>query len=439
MQAVSLNRYPQIPAIKPQIDLYKIPESAQAKSFHNVVNVMTAGSYSVVGLSSIVLFFSPLVSKNAPKLLKHWEALRKIIPQLPVSSKIAKHIENKETLGKRAYQVGTFAFLFSSIQEMQTAYHAKQPSMMSSAIITTVADIITIFSQAPLYRMLYWPSLILFAAGKRQDIANSNDQASRREWHFFSFADHSNTPPQQIVISQSIASFVRYIAEDLRRIYSIQPWRDLKQNITHRKTTDWLEPKPAFSSLAGQLYTLGGISASLLFLPALFKSHKSYELLQAFNKTSSTFGELIANIPIGARAYQNKTEADGILTLMGIPLRIIGRAFMTDQRLYLLAILHLGYMLRAKGINMNTMERLKAVNYLKMLHTFAIQNPDLTARDVLRDYSQNPSKVLRLKKQVGTREFNFILNTLKQADQAQQARNVSFSEFLHSVVTPKSQ
>jgi len=273
----------------------------------------------------------------------------------------------------------------------------------------------------------------LFNAGKQNDIANNNSPLERREWDLkylknslFGIQDSSMAWPftyfnHLLVTFNNVG---RFIKQDLKNAFTITPWKMFQAQ--YNQKDNWVKPQPYLSALSTQLslctwlFNMAGI---LLKKPVFFKTGIPLAML----------ADSFWYISITNRAWENKTDMDGLLVLAGSPLALAGFPFqptITQKYFFLHGLEMMGSALVCRGVALNSKKYGYFVNTLKSLAAQAQCNPALSATDILAQLKTHPDETAMLEQKMGKSRFHIFMNTLYQAHRAHLETKQSLSDFL---------
>jgi hypothetical protein len=401
--------------------------------------LVTVGFLGSVVLGLTWLFPRSILGKLA-QTLKRLEK-REAFSFLPNADRVLRFSQDRKAVEKKLVRMIALTNLAQSPLIFQTAINAKQPSMLLHQTLNASYQLGALFTSNVVFRTTYLLIAGLFSySGKQNDIGNTRHMKDRKEWELsrlsalFSPGRFRFQQAHLKAIKNELNSCARYILSDLKAAFSVKPWQDFFK--TYREKSTWLEPNPIFTAFASQF----NLAANLINLMAL-KCPKPLEgilpklpfPLMLLRNLSSAKTELV-------RAWQNRTDLDGILVLIGQPLTTIGTAFFISKKYFHLNGLALIAMpITELGLNLSTRYRREAINYVTEIYQLASQNPSLEADELLAYYRMHPDMLKKLKRKTGTLGLKFILNALQDAEYKRRIYGIPLAQALRPVVLPNAQ
>lgn len=376
------------------IALQQVQQSA-AKTPRWQERVANTGGITII-LGSLFLLTSPLTAKklNHPKM-------------------------NRDALERLAWKIIGYGGLLQMIDRYKTAINTKQPSIFLSEVMCMLMAIgFIVKPKNVIVRSIGFIAGALWLAGKRNDIGNSVDLAHRREWDMSRLLPFSEQDTDQEAytkrLKNELSSAGRFIWKDLKDTLSINPLNIFKPD----KPKDyWKTPQADQLAIGAQFSLLAGLTAQIN--PLLPGGSMAAKGLQILNKSGALISEFANRTPVTLRAWENRHEPDGWLILMSTPIQIVGRLFQTSSNYgHLNSLLNLGSAISTKGLLINSQKRMEMLNYLKSLHSLAVESPDLTAASVRESIEKDSALRKQMQQTMGELCVTFILDTLKQAEQS---------------------
>ncbi len=144
---------------------------------------------------------------------------------------------------------------------------------------------------------------------------------------------------------------------------------------------------------------------------------------------------IVSYLPVLIRAWQNKTEAESILTILGVPMITARQMQIADPKFNRwLGLFGLGSPIVNEGKRINSQKYRAQVEYLQSLHDKAKANPDITARAMLSAMQSNPNHLKNLALTMGQFRVDFILKTLAEGVRRQEVERISLADYLLPII-----
>lgn len=404
-----------------------------------------AGACLMTLASLLVLFSSPIsalaVRKLSTAAFQH-SKWRPLLTQL----------QTREDALKYFMRAGSFIGLLVQVYDFETAKNTQQPSKLFSKIISLLCAALNIlFPVSLLSRGLTFTSGGLWMLGEHNDIRNSLNLSSRREWdtrrltRFFArqnlqtFIDGAWQAKKKTMKAfwQEVKSFCHYINQDLHDVLSLKPWQALLSMDKHQ----WMSTKPQAwqTALSSQLSfgtALGAVTALSLKRLRFPGNLKLAESLQTGIQWSAFFALGLQTLPLWMRAWQTRDQNDSKALLAGIPVMVFGRTMTLSKNfLFLSGFNGFGGALFSSGVASNSRKYRGLIEYLESIQKLAERHPELTAGDVLT-YLQQGERQERLNHLLGKTRVAFLFDVLQQA-QREQRSGVSLAMYLQPIVQGK--
>jgi hypothetical protein len=413
--------YPYMPERAPKH--VQKPEKLQSK-------IIAAGSCGIFMIGLLRLFPNQIF-RGIAKVLEQMRQRGVRLSFVPQSDYFRNLVKDRKKLDKKLVALLGAALLLQSPIHYQTSFNTKQPSSLLKEGMSTVYQVGSFFTSSVVFRTLFSLVSGLFAyTGKQNDIGNTRNMQTRREWDLHRLMPNQFKLDAEHLrkIRKEYGSFVKYIWGDLKTTLSVKPWRELFR--TYKQKSTWLEPNSYFTDLAAQF----GLVANLANLWSLKPPKPLEGLLKGVPFPFMILRNLASTKTEMIRAWQDKTDLDGILLLGSMPFTMVGTLFFISKKyFYLNSIALLAGPFQDKGLNLNSQYRREAINYIQRLYNEAQRKPALNAAQILQYYESSSEAKKHLKKRVGTIGMNFIFDSLRMAEMKNQAQGLPLSQVLYPI------
>jgi hypothetical protein len=399
----------------------------------------------LMGLN-LLLFVSPWVAKSPAVAQFAKNALVRQGKSLsPKAKVILEQISNPKKLKELLQRFISFAYLFQLNTGWQVGIHTQQPSKLLTSITGAIRESLQIMKPAGYLQAGSYLSNFLWYAGETNDINNNNHPAQRREWDpkrlvrllFGQSAENGAT------WGSELSSLCQYVMQDYRHALSLKPWKELVHSL--RNETNWHTPQSYQTALGAQFNMAAFIgSIATLVAESKLKNIPVQKLSEAASKIPlrlRTFTRVMAACsvvsyaPIVMRALQDWKTKEGVLTLLGVPLTTTYQVLLASREISTnKGFFALGAPMINEGKRLNGKKYRAQVNYLQFLHRLSVQNPQLTAVDILRFLYTNPDELKAMELHMGKVRVNYILDMLKAGARRQQTGQLSLAVYLASIM-----
>lgn len=439
-------------------------------------------SLSVAIACNLLLFLSPWIAKTPSiKQFVEKQLIRSGRSLPPFAQNVANTLGDPKKL-KELFQRGlSFSFLFQLNSTWQTGIQTMQPSKLLTVITGAMRESIMMCKVIPFLQAFSYFSNFLWFSGETNDIKNNNDPLHRREWDprrlvnifsakdgvkpgNFSGKDGGAQQGKTAGVGHELSSLLKYLMQDYKYALSYKPWQGLVQSIKNHD--DPRTPQPYQTALGAQFNMIAFV-AQLASVGLENSRKKKYDVLKSIKmadwdnaevmkKVAKTEAELqlfaklkkvpghlqsvakimslasiISYAPIVARALKNKNEKDSYLTLIGVPMMSVNQVMLASREIQTLkGLFGVGGPMIHEGNRLNSKKYRAQVEYLQFLSRLAIQNPQLTASDVLRFMNSHPEELKAMRLNMGKARVEYLLERLQAASQQQQSQHVSLAAFL---------
>lgn len=394
--------------------------------------------------SNLLLFFSPWIALGAArwsKPLQKYLASTSLLPQSISTAgreRFISLLQDKKRLGEFIQSKGvSFAKLLQLNTGWQVGIFTQQPSKSLSSIISVIAMSANMFKYRQILDCTDNLASFLWFAGESNDIKNNVDPAHRREWNLKRFLHPFEK--QADGSGSAITSAIRFISKDCTYAMSPKPWQEFYQALKNYRQTDWKSPQ-AFQTAVGaqlNLFAFAGLFGSYL----LTNHGKRLMVENTANALSSVLANCskylvaasaIAYVPVLVRALPSWQDKENLMTILGVPLSVTYQVLQAspiklDTRKGLFVI---GSPMVNEGKRLNGKRYRSQVDYLKFLYAQAINNPRLTAQDVLQFLQTHPKEVESMTQYMGKNRVDYIMGKLRIATQQQNQKHTSLADFL---------
>lgn len=405
-----LREYPQPKNSDFRLDLYRESKTS------NIERLGLIGSSTAI-LAGLGILMSPLLVKKAAPLT---ERLVKL-PGLPARRLwLEQFLSQQKKVEGFFWRITASAGLFGSLNNYQTAINTKQPTLLANNLSSYIGNTGVLFlPQSTILRSFPLISFMLLAAGKRNDIDNSNHPEYRRE---LDIKQLQAAAPGKGLVSKQLKQVFSFILDDLKLTFSFKPWQELKEN-WHNKQ-NMAKPQPYLTAIAGQLFALS-------FLAVVTVKKAAPYLI--------SIAGIVYNLPIFTRAWQNRSEPENKAMLFSIPTSVFGDSFRASPNFGYLAGLSTVSGITSTSLRINSKRYKAMLDYLDRLYHLASNNPSLKAQDVFVELSSHKPYLKALQQQMGKNRVDFLLKLLHDASLSQRYQNLPLSEYLRPIVYPNHQ
>lgn len=423
----------------PNLSFFDDNKPAQPK--HTFGDYLATTSMSLHMASNLLLFFSPWIAAGAVK----WSnPLQKYLAQLPRSISASQKerflalLQDRKRLGELIQSKGvSFAKLLQLNTGWQVGIFTQQPSKSLSSIISVAAMTSNTFKYRQILDCTDNLASFLWFAGESNDIKNNIDPAHRREWDLKRFLHPFEQ--QADGSGSAFSSALKFISKDCAYAMSMKPWQEFYRALKNRKETNWKLPQSYQTAIGAQLnlFAFMGLLGSYLLT-----HHGRRLMMETTAKTLSTAltncskylvaASAIAYVPVLVRALPSWQEKENFMTILGVPLSVTYQVLQAspiklDTRKGLFVI---GSPMVNEGKRLNGKRYRSQVDYLKFLYAQAVNNPQLTAQDVLRFLQSHPKEIESMARYMGQNRVDYILGKLKIAVQQQSQTHLSLADYL---------
>lgn len=412
-----------------------------------------------------------------------------------------EHLEtlgDKQKLANQLTRWSSFANLFQLNTGYQVGINTRQPSKTLASISGFFSQSALIYKLAPFLQCWTYLNSFFWFAGETNDIRNNNSPEARREYDlkrifkFFS-RDKANVveneasspkPQRPSIAPQSQASLAfarqkstqqesslsekpstlwgevkalcKYMGQDFQYALSAAPWKDLGHALENRQDQDWKKPASYQTAIGAQLNLMAFVTAASGYFAQSYMKRlhphlnridfslwkDCYKVLpnRFLNLTKLIMvPSIISYVPVLMRAFQNKGEADGILTILGVPLITISQIMNASFKLESIqGLLRLGSPVVNEAKRINSQKYRAQVQYLQEVYQKALQDPTFTAEQALVEleaFMADPKQAALLEKSMGEFKIGYLQELFRTIAQDCHTQNKSFAE----VLLPKMQ
>lgn len=407
---------------------------------------------SLTGMAIVsgAMLFSPLISKGLAKYTLSKSFEQGWINNYPAAKNIILDASQPKVFLQRLNRVASFTRLFQLNTGYQVGINTRQPSKSLSSLMGTFNESVKILKyKIPNLQALGFLSSFFWFSGETNDIRNNNNPGQRREWDqkrlFIALKGKEET-----TFGHELKHMLSYMGKDFGYTLSFKPWKNLVDSFRNKEPLN--KPQPYQTAIGAQINLAAFLLSTTAFLHQLKTTHQHPNLkIENFDKWESKFKKIpaklshasqvimmfsiISYLPVLMRAFQNKKEADGIITIFGVPLITLGQVF--GARLSyspLQGLFNMGGPIVNEGKRINSIKYRAQVAYLTNLHQQALQNPSLRAIDILNHLESNPKKLKTMALSMGEFRVNYILDLLRTGAQKQQTENITFANYLEPIM-----
>lgn len=429
---------------KTQPNLSFFDENKPAQPKKTFGDYLATTSMSLHMTSNLLLFFSPFIALGAVRWanpIQKYLTNTSLWPHSFSESQRERFFNVLKDRKKLAEIIQSKGVSFAKLLQLNTGWQVglltQQPSKSLSSIISVIAMTSNMFKYRQILDCTDNLASFLWFAGESNDIKNNVDPAHRREWNLQRFLHPLTKQPDGS--KSAISSAVKYISKDCAYAMSWKPWQEFYQAVKNYKNTNWKSPQAFQTAVGAQLNLLAFLGLLGSYLLTNYGRNlmieKTAQTLSASLAKCSKYlvaASAIAYVPVLVRALPNWREKENLMTMLGVPLSVTYQVLQAspiklDTRKGLFVI---GSPMVNEGKRLNGKRYRSQVDYLKFLYTQAVNNPELTAQDVLSFLQSHPNEIKSMTQYMGKNRVGYILNKLKMAVQQQNQQRISLANFL---------
>lgn len=384
--------------------------------------------FGLIGL--IVLNITLLGSKRLANIAKKLVESNYISKQSrpTIHSLLKKYSDPEkamETL-KRAIHLMALIQLSSNFQ---ISINTEQPNKFLASALYGLRSVFMVIQPNKWSESLNFAGSTFWFAGERNDIENSNHPGQRRGLDIRTLL-YTDRQGKTRINRQELTHARHFIADDMKYALSAKPWQELVKNIKH--PTGLNVPKSYQTALGSQFNLfawLGLFGTLILSRKPGANTSRLFKALKAFSQFSAAASIIIPSIPLASRAWQSRSESDGLMTLLGIPIATASRVALAAPTLNTISgIGGIGQPLIQEGKRVNSKKYQMLVKYLRALYDQAQRNPSLTASNVLRQLQESPDTLKVLQGAMGKVRVNYLMDILREGVKQPQ---IPFAAYLY--------
>lgn len=436
-------------------DEFTIPEALEPIAPQKTAwDYLAKTSLTGMALVSGAMVFSPLISKKAAQYTLHENFEQKLANWPQWTRKWAKplllNVSQPKVLLQKLNRLASFTRLLQLNTGYQVGINTRQPSKSLSSLMGTFNESVKILKyKIPNMQALSFLSSFFWFSGETNDIRNNNNPGQRREWDqkrlFKALKGEEGAS-----FGQELKHMLGYMGKDFGYTLSFAPWKNLVDSFRNKEPLN--KPQPYQTAIGAQINlaafllsmaAFGHQKLSMWKKPDLKIEHfdqwpRQFKAIPArLSKASQTIMlfSIISYLPVLMRAFQNKKEADGIITIFGVPLITLGQVFAARLSYSpLQGLFNMGGPIVNEGKRINSQKYRAQVAYLTNLHQQALQNPSLKAATILADLESNSKKLKIMALSMGEFRVHYILDLLRTGAEKQKIENLNFANYLEPLM-----